>query len=74
MHEGMDPKDIENILYQFENGSNNILISKSILALDIDFKNIVLVINYDCPNTLIDYIYPIQISDKNKAITIAFNA
>jgi ATP-dependent RNA helicase DDX3X len=43
----------------FNNGSFNVLVATSVAARGMDFENIGLVINYDCPVTIDDYVHKI---------------
>lgn len=55
----MDPDDRQYAIYDFKKGIKNIMIATSLCARGLDHKNIKLVINFDCPNHLEDYIHRI---------------
>lgn len=46
-------------LQQFRSGSSNIMVATDVAARGLDIKDITLVINYDFPNTIQDYIHRI---------------
>ncbi|KRW98717.1 P-loop containing nucleoside triphosphate hydrolase [Pseudocohnilembus persalinus] len=73
LHGDMDPDDREFAIYDFKKGVANILVATSLCARGLDHRNVVLVINYDCPNHLEDYIHRIgrtgRAGQKGNAIT-----
>ncbi len=44
-------------LLDFKNGLRNLMIATSVAGRGLDVKNLILVINYNCPNHLEDYIH-----------------
>ena len=44
-------------ILDFKNGLRNLLIATSVAGRGLDVKNLVLVVNYNCPNHLEDYIH-----------------
>ncbi|KII70281.1 putative ATP-dependent RNA helicase DDX46 [Thelohanellus kitauei] len=57
IHGGRDQYDRDSSLNDFKAGNTNILVATSVAARGIDVKNIILVVNYDCPNHGEDYIH-----------------
>ena len=52
LHSGMDPTDREFNVHDFRRGVRNILVATSICSRGLDIKNIVLVVNFKCPDHL----------------------
>ena len=59
LHGGQDQTDREFTISDFRAGVKNILIATSVGSRGLDIKSIILVINYDCPNHMEDYIHRI---------------
>ena len=57
LHGGMDQSDRDTTLTDFRNGVTPLLVATSVAARGLDVKNLVLVINYDCPNHYEDYVH-----------------
>jgi ATP-dependent RNA helicase DDX46/PRP5 len=59
LHGGIDQKDRANTLEDFkrEDSSLSILVATSLIARGLDVKNLELVINYDVPNHMEDYVH-----------------
>jgi ATP-dependent RNA helicase DDX46/PRP5 len=57
LHGGKDQADRDSTIADFKNGVVNVLIATSVAARGLDVKNLSLVINYECPNHLEDYIH-----------------
>lgn len=57
LHGGMDQFDRDSTIADFKNGAVKILIATSVAARGLDVKQLVLVINYDCPNHYEDYVH-----------------
>ncbi|KAJ1968343.1 pre-mRNA processing RNA-helicase [Dispira parvispora] len=57
LHGGKDQVDRESAISDFKHGVARILIATSIAARGLDVKNLALVINYECPNHLEDYVH-----------------
>ena len=74
MHSGLNQKKEKRQLEIFENKKNRILIATDILSRGIDIKDVELVINYEVPKDVEDYIHRIgrtARADKNgEAITL----
>ena len=74
MHSGLNQKEREETIRNFENKKNRILIATDILSRGIDIKDVELVINYEVPKDVEDYIHRIgrtARADKNgEAITL----
>lgn len=69
----MDPDDRVHAIYDFKKGVYNIMVATSLCARGLDHKGIIMVVNYDCPNHLEDYIHRIgrtgRAGQKGNAIT-----
>ena len=57
LHGGMDQSDRDTTLMDFKNGTISLLVATSVAARGLDVKNLILVINYDCPNHYEDYVH-----------------
>ena len=58
MHEGMEQKDCDVIIREFRSGSNRVLITTDVVALAFDsvLPQVAVIINYDLPTLLENYI------------------
>lgn len=56
LHGGMDQQDRDQTIADFKNKTRTILIATSVAGRGLHVKDLVLVINYDCPNHLEDYV------------------
>ena len=74
MHSGLNQKEREETIRNFENKKNRILITTDILSRGIDIKDIELVINYEVPKDVEDYIHRIgrtaRANKNGEAITL----
>ncbi|KAJ1910161.1 pre-mRNA processing RNA-helicase [Tieghemiomyces parasiticus] len=57
LHGGKDQADRDGAVSDFKTGVTRILVATSVAARGLDVKNLNLVINYDCPNHLEDYVH-----------------
>lgn len=57
LHGGKDQVDRDYTIDNFKNGVTNILIATSVAARGLDVKQLKLVVNYDAPNHLEDYVH-----------------
>jgi len=57
LHGGMDQFDRDSTIADFKNGVTNLMIATSVAARGLDVKQLILVVNYDCPNHYEDYIH-----------------
>lgn len=57
LHGGKEQVDRDDIIQSFKNGELPILIATSVAARGLDVKLLKLVINYDCPNHMEDYVH-----------------
>nr|CAB3237083.1 probable ATP-dependent RNA helicase DDX46 [Phallusia mammillata] len=57
LHGGIDQYDRDSIINDFKSGVNTLLIATSVAARGLDVKNLVLVVNYSCPNHYEDYVH-----------------
>lgn len=70
----MDPTDREFTIYDFKKRIKTIMIATSVCARGLDIKEIILVVNFKCPNHLEDYIHRIGRTGRagNKGTAITF--
>ena len=57
LHGGIDQYDRDSIITDFKNGVTSLLIATSVAARGLDVKDLILVVNYDCPNHYEDYVH-----------------
>lgn len=70
----MDQQDRDQTIADFKNKVRTILIATSVAGRGIHVNNLVLVINYDCPNHLEDYVHRVGRTGRagNKGTAITF--
>ena len=73
MHGDMDQDQRELIMKDFRNGKSRILISTDLLARGIDVHHVSLVINYDLPKVIENYIHRIGRSGRYGRKGVAIN-
>lgn len=57
LHGGIDQYDRDSTMDDFKSGNIKLLIATSVCARGLDVKDLILVINYDCPNHYEDYVH-----------------
>jgi len=57
LHGGKDQSDRESTISDFKSNVCNVLVATSVAARGLDVKDLVLVVNYDCPNHHEDYVH-----------------
>ncbi|GLV39508.1 pre-mRNA processing factor 5 [Carabus blaptoides fortunei] len=57
LHGGIDQFDRDSTIIDFKNGKVKLLIATSVAARGLDVKQLILVVNYDCPNHYEDYVH-----------------
>ena len=57
LHGGKDQADRDSVISDFKGNTTNILVATSVAARGLDVKDLKVVINYDCPNHLEDYVH-----------------
>lgn len=57
LHGGIDQYDRDSNIVDFKNGKIKTLIATSVAARGLDVKQLILVVNYDCPNHYEDYVH-----------------
>jgi len=74
MHAELEQKDRERIMREFRSGSSRVLISTDLLARGIDVQQVSLVINYDLPGNIENYLHRIGRSGRfgRKGVAINF--
>jgi translation initiation factor 4A len=74
MHAELDQKERDLIMREFRSGSSRVLISTDLLARGIDVQQVSLVINYDLPSNMENYLHRIGRSGRfgRKGVAINF--
>ncbi|XP_064633149.1 probable ATP-dependent RNA helicase DDX46 [Lineus longissimus] len=57
LHGGIDQYDRDSTILDFKKGDIKLLIATSVAARGLDVKDLILVVNYDCPNHYEDYVH-----------------
>ncbi|KAM8972959.1 putative ATP-dependent RNA helicase DDX46 isoform 3-T3 [Pelodytes ibericus] len=57
LHGGIDQYDRDSIINDFKNGVCKLLVATSVAARGLDVKQLILVLNYSCPNHYEDYVH-----------------
>ncbi|KAE9418519.1 hypothetical protein Angca_003434, partial [Angiostrongylus cantonensis] len=57
LHGGIDQFDRDSTITDFKSSVIKILVATSVAARGLDVKNLILVVNYDCPNHYEDYVH-----------------
>jgi ATP-dependent RNA helicase DDX46/PRP5 len=57
LHGGIDQFDRDSTIIDFKSGKVKLLIATSVAARGLDVKQLILVVNYDCPNHYEDYVH-----------------
>ncbi|XP_013180110.1 PREDICTED: probable ATP-dependent RNA helicase DDX46 [Papilio xuthus] len=57
LHGGIDQFDRDSTIVDFKSGKVRLLVATSVAARGLDVKQLVLVVNYDCPNHYEDYVH-----------------
>ena len=57
LHGGIDQYDRDSNIVDFKSGDMPLMIATSIAARGLDVKDLILVVNYDCPNHYEDYVH-----------------
>lgn len=57
LHGGIDQFDRDSTMVDFKSGKVKLLIATSVAARGLDVKQLMLVVNYDCPNHYEDYVH-----------------
>merc|ERR1712084_14692 len=73
MHAELDQKERDLVMREFRSGSSRVLISTDLLARGIDVQQVSLVINYDLPSSLENYIHRIGRSGRYGRKGVAVN-
>ncbi|GBP30557.1 Probable ATP-dependent RNA helicase DDX46 [Eumeta japonica] len=57
LHGGIDQFDRDSTIVDFKSGKVRLLVATSVAARGLDVRQLVLVVNYDCPNHYEDYVH-----------------
>ncbi|XP_071951995.1 probable ATP-dependent RNA helicase DDX46 [Antedon mediterranea] len=57
LHGGIDQYDRDSIIQDFKAGNVRLMVATSVAARGLDVKQLILVVNYDCPNHYEDYVH-----------------
>lgn len=76
LHGGKDQADRDTAISDFKSGIVPVMIATSVAARGLDVKNLGLVINYDCPNHMEDYVHRVGRTGRagNKGAAFTFIA
>jgi len=78
MHSDLEQKQREEVMHEFRNSRINILVATDIVARGIDIDDITLVINYEVPRDVEDYVHRIgrtaRAGDSGMAISLVSEA
>jgi len=76
LHGGKDQSDRQSTISDFKSNVCNILVATSIAARGLDVKELILVVNYDPPNHIEDYVHRVGRTGRagNKGTAITFIA
>lgn len=55
--QGIDQYDRDSIINDFKNGACRLMVATSVAARGLDVKQLILVVNYNCPNHYEDYVH-----------------
>lgn len=74
LHGGKDQSDRESTISDFKSNVCNVLVATSVAARGLDVKDLVLVVNYDCPNHHEDYVHRVGRTGRagNKGTAVTF--
>ncbi|KAJ1674472.1 pre-mRNA processing RNA-helicase [Spiromyces aspiralis] len=74
IHGGKDQLDRNQTISDFKAGNIQLLIATSVAARGLDVKKLALVINYDCPNHMEDYVHRVGRTGRagNKGVAYTF--
>lgn len=73
IHGHMTPQERELAMYEFRNGKSRVLISTDLLSRGIDVQQVSVVINYDVPNNIENYLHRIGRSGRYGRKGVAIN-
>lgn len=54
---GIDQYDRDSIINDFKSGACRLMVATSVAARGLDVKQLILVVNYNCPNHYEDYVH-----------------
>ncbi|XP_062867669.1 probable ATP-dependent RNA helicase DDX46 isoform X2 [Trichomycterus rosablanca] len=57
LHGGIDQYDRDSIINDFKSGACRLMVATSVAARGLDVKQLILVVNYSCPNHYEDYVH-----------------
>ncbi|KAI8815161.1 P-loop containing nucleoside triphosphate hydrolase protein [Cladochytrium replicatum] len=57
LHGGKDQMDRDSTIADFKTGATNVLIATSVAARGLDVKQLKVVVNFECPNHMEDYVH-----------------
>ncbi|XP_041742649.1 probable ATP-dependent RNA helicase DDX46 isoform X2 [Coregonus clupeaformis] len=57
LHGGIDQYDRDSVINDFKNGACRLMVATSVAARGLDIKQLILVVNYNCPNHYEDYVH-----------------
>ena len=57
----------------FKKGETKILVATSVCARGLDVKNLILVVNYDCPNHYEDYVHRVGRTGRSGPLSVCIS-
>ncbi|KAF3939480.1 hypothetical protein ABW19_dt0205799 [Dactylella cylindrospora] len=74
LHGGKDQIDRDSTIADFKAGVSQVLVATSVAARGLDVKQLKLVVNYDCPNHMEDYVHRVGRTGRagNKGTAVTF--
>ncbi|KAF3273824.1 pre-mRNA processing RNA-helicase [Orbilia oligospora] len=74
LHGGKDQIDRDSTISDFKAGVSQVLVATSVAARGLDVKQLKLVVNYDCPNHMEDYVHRVGRTGRagNKGTAVTF--
>ncbi|KAK6344537.1 pre-mRNA processing RNA-helicase [Orbilia brochopaga] len=74
LHGGKDQIDRDSTISDFKAGISQVLVATSVAARGLDVKQLKLVVNYDCPNHMEDYVHRVGRTGRagNKGTAVTF--
>ena len=70
LHGGIDQYDRDSVITDFKNGVTKILVATSVAARGLDVRDLILVVNFDCPNHYEDYVH--RVGRTGRAGTVGY--
>ena len=63
----------DSTIAMFKKGETKILVATSVCARGLDVKNLILVVNYDCPNHYEDYVHRVGRTGRSGPLSVCIS-